>query len=60
MTGRLQRTEMNPGIERDGDETNNRPACRTLTGVMARFAKFSPDFLVEGRGEHEQAERDSL
>jgi antitoxin VapB len=55
-----ERTDIELEIERDGDEIRIRPARRTLAGVMAKFAKFSPDFLAEGRGKQEQAERDSL
>lgn len=29
----------------------------SLAGVLAKFAKFSPDFMVEGRGEHRQKAR---
>jgi antitoxin VapB len=55
---------MNADIEleivREGDEIRIRPARHSLSGVMMKFARFSPDFMVEGRGDHEQAERDSL
>ncbi len=44
-------------IERNGDEIHIRPVRRSLAGVLATFSKFSPDFLQDGRGEHEQAER---
>ena len=44
-------------IERDGVEIRILPARRSLAHVLAKFAKFSPDFMSEGRGEHEQAER---
>jgi len=47
-------------IERDGDEIRIRPARRSLSGVLAKFAKFSPDFMAEGRDDQEQAERDTL
>ena len=30
---------------------------RTLASVFAQFAKFSPNFMAEGRGDEEQAER---
>jgi antitoxin VapB len=55
-----ERTDIELEIERTGDEIRIRPARRSLAGVLAKFARFSPDFLGEGRGEHEQAERDSL
>jgi antitoxin VapB len=47
-------------IERQGDELRIRPARRSLAGVLARFARFSPDFMAEGRGDQQQAERDAL
>jgi antitoxin VapB len=47
-------------IERIGDELRIRPARRALTGVLKKFAKFGPDFMSEGRGEHEQADREAL
>jgi antitoxin VapB len=47
-------------IERVGDELRIRPTRRPLTHVLAKFARFSPDFMVEGRGVQEQADRDAL
>ncbi len=47
-------------IERVGNELRIRPARRPLAGVLAKFAKFSPDFMAAGRGDHRQAERDKL
>ncbi|MBU9179430.1 antitoxin [Burkholderia gladioli] len=47
-------------IERIGDEIRIRPVRRPLTGVLRKFAKFGPDFMTEGRGDQEQAERDAL
>jgi antitoxin VapB len=55
-----ERTDIELEIERTGDEIRIRPARRSLAGVLAKFARFSQDFLAEGRGEHEQAERDTL
>ncbi len=55
-----ERTDMDLEIERKGDEIRIRPARRTLSGVLGKFAGFSPDFMVEGRGDQEQAERDAL
>ena len=46
-------------IKRDGDEIRIRPARRSLSGVLSKLAKFSPDFMSEGRGDQEQAERDA-
>lgn len=56
----FERTDIELEIERVGDELRIRPARRSLAGVMAKFAKFSPDFMAEGRGDQEQAERDPL
>ncbi len=53
-------TEVEMEIERIGDELRIRPARRSLAGVLDRFARFSPDFMAEGRGEQGQAERDTL
>jgi antitoxin VapB len=53
-------TDVEMEIERVGDELRIRPARRSLAGVLDRFARFSPDFMAEGRGEQGQAERDTL
>ena len=45
--------------ERVGSELRIRPARRALTGVLAKFARFSPDFMADRREPHEQAERES-
>lgn len=55
-----ERTDIELEIERQGDEIKIRPARRPLAGVLKKFAKFSPDFMAEGRGDQEQAERDAL
>ena len=55
-----ERTDIELEIERQGEEIRIRPARRTLGKVLNKFAKFSPDFFAEGRGVHDQAERDSL
>ena len=55
-----ERTDIVLEIERIGDEIRIRPARRSLSGVLAKFAQFSPDFMAEGRGEQEQPERDVL
>jgi antitoxin VapB len=47
-------------IERLGDEIRIRPARRSLAGVLTKFAKFPSDFMQEGRGEHEQTDREAL
>lgn len=56
----FERTDIELEIERVGQEIRIRPARRSLSGVMAKFAQFSPDFLAEGRGSQEQAARDDL
>ncbi|MDR0776801.1 MAG: type II toxin-antitoxin system VapB family antitoxin [Azonexus sp.] len=55
-----ERTDIDLEIEREGDEIRIRPARRSLSGVLSKFARFSPDFMAEGRGDQEQAERDAL
>lgn len=55
-----EQTDMELEIERRGDEIRIRPARRALAGVLAKFARFSSDFMAEGRGNHEQAERENL
>lgn len=55
-----ERTDIKLEIERNGDEIRIRPVRRPLTGVLAKFARFSPDFMAEGRSSHEQAERKIL
>ena len=55
-----ERMDMYLEIERDGDEIRIRPARRSLSGVLTKFAKFSANFMAEGRGDQEQAERDAL
>jgi len=56
----FESTDVALEIERVGDELRIRPARRSLSGVLKKFAKFSPDFMAEGRGDHEQAEREAL
>ena len=55
-----ERMDMELEIERIGDELRIRPARKSLAGVMEVFARFSPDFMQEGRGVHEQTERDKI
>ncbi len=55
-----ERTDIDLEIERQGDEIRIRPARRSLSGVLSKFAQFSSGFMDEGRGDHEQAERDAL
>lgn len=55
-----ERTDVEMLIERIGDELRIRPARPSLAGLMERFARFSPEFMAYGRGEHDQDERDPL
>lgn len=55
-----ERTDIELEIERIGDEIRIRPARRPLAGVLKKFARFSPNFMAEGRGDQEQAEREAL
>lgn len=55
-----ENTDVEVEIERLGDELRIRPARRSLAGVLDRFAKFGTDFMAEGRGSQEQAEREGL
>lgn len=54
------RTDIELEIERIGQEIRIRPARKSLSGVMSKFAQFSPEFMADGREKQEQAERDSL
>lgn len=47
-------------IERQGDELRIRPAQRRIGDVLGKLAKFSPDFMVEGRGNNIESEREAL
>lgn len=55
-----ERTDVEMVIERIGEELRIRPARPSLAGLMDRFAKFSPEFMTQGRGEQSQKERDNL
>ncbi|MBN3748172.1 AbrB/MazE/SpoVT family DNA-binding domain-containing protein [Burkholderia sp. Se-20373] len=55
-----ERSDIELEIERMGDEIRIRPVRRPLTNVLEKFAKFGPDFMAEGRSDHEQAEREGL
>lgn len=55
-----ERTDIELEIERQGNELRIRPARRSLAGVLEKFARFSPDFMADGREVHEQTERDAL
>ena len=54
----FERTDIDLEIVREGDEIRIRPARHSLAGVLAKFASFSPEFMAEGRGDQEQADRD--
>lgn len=55
-----ERTDIELEVERIGDELRIRPARRSLAGVLSKFARFSHEFMAEGRDDQEQAERDAL
>jgi antitoxin VapB len=55
-----ERLDVELEIEREGDEIRIRPARRSLAGALAKFARLGPDFMVQGRGDPEQAEREAL
>lgn len=47
-------------IERRGDELLIRPARRRMGDVLGKLARFSPDFMADGRAQDEAAEREAL
>lgn len=47
-------------IERQGDELRIRPAQRRIGDVLGKLAKFSPNFMAEGRGLSVEGEREAL
>ena len=47
-------------IERKGDELRIRPANRRIGNVLAKLAKFSPNFMSAGRGKQEEGRRNPL
>ena len=47
-------------IEREGDELRIRPARRRMGDVLDKLAKFSPDFMAEGRGVNREGTREAL
>lgn len=56
----FERTDLDLEIERVGEEIRIRPARRSLSGVLAKFANLSPELMADGRDDQEQAERDPL
>ena len=47
-------------IERQGDELRIRPAARRIGDVLGKLARFSPDFMCEGRGRNVERDREAL
>ena len=47
-------------IERQGDELRIRPAPRRVGDILGKLAKFSPDFMAEGRGANTEGKREAL
>ena len=47
-------------IERKGDELRIRPAARRMGDVLGTLARFSPDFMSEGRDLDAEDERPRL
>ena len=47
-------------IEREGDELRIRPAQRRMGDVLATLARFSPDFMAQGRAQGAEDEREAL
>lgn len=47
-------------IERQGDELRIRPARRRMGDVLGKLAKFSSDFMKDGRGLNAEGEREAL
>ena len=52
--------ELDLEIERHGEELRIRPARRRLTGVLKKLARFSADFMKDGRGRSREGEREAL
>jgi len=47
-------------IERHGEELRIRPAARRMGDVLSTFARFSPDFMADGRGRTSEGRREKL
>ena len=52
--------DMELEIERVGDELRIRPARRRMGDVLGAMARFSPDFMAQGREANVEGERESL
>lgn len=55
-----ERADLDLEIERIGDEIRIRPARRRLNHLLEKFGQFSADFMAEGRGDNQEADRDAL
>ena len=47
-------------IERIGGELRIRPARKRMGDVLGKLARFSPDFMTEGRGISTEGQREAL
>ena len=54
------RMDLEVEIEKIGQEIRIRPSCRSLSGVLQRFSKFSKDFMENGRDSQEQVQRKKI
>ena len=54
------RMDLEVEIEKIGQEIRIRPSCRSLSGVLQRFSKFSKDFMENGRDSQEQVQREKI
>jgi len=52
--------DMDLVIEREGDELRIRPAQRRMGDVLATLARFSPDFMAQGRAQDTEDNREAL
>lgn len=55
----FERTDIELEIERVGVELRIRPVRRSLAGVLGKFSSFSAEVMSQGRGDHEQTEREN-
>ncbi len=56
----FDRTDIDYEIVREGDEIRIRPARRRLDRLADKFAKFSKDFMAQGRPDDDESEREAL
>jgi antitoxin VapB len=56
----FERTDIELQIEKVGDELRLRPVARSLSGVLAKFAKFDKKFMSEDRGIQSQTDRETF